>query len=79
MSPLNHYRDNEHPVDIMADSTEPDQFGNLVDQNQQIDLDNLARQIRTMSTRSGLYRTIKRELSLRGWWKNRPRGKPGIF
>lgn len=43
------------------------------------DTDSLARQIRTMSVRSKLYKTLKSELSARGWWKNRPRGKPGAF
>lgn len=41
--------------------------------------DSLARQIRTMSVRSSLYKTLKTELTARGWWKNRPRGKPGSF
>ena len=44
-----------------------------------VSIDDLARQIRTMSVRSNLYRMLKTELSARGWWKNRPRGKPGKF
>lgn len=44
-----------------------------------LDLDLLARQIRTMSVRSELYKLLKQELGLRGWWKNRKRGKPGAF
>lgn len=44
-----------------------------------LDLDLLAQQIRTMSLRSELYKLLKQELSLRGWWKNRKRGKPGHF
>jgi hypothetical protein len=43
------------------------------------DTDSLAQQIRTMSVRSNLYKMLKRELGARGWWKNRPRGKPGSF
>lgn len=39
-----------------------------------IDLEELARKIRTMSVRSQLYKTLKRELLARGYWKNRPRG-----
>lgn len=40
-----------------------------------MDLDSLARQIRTMSVRSQLYKTLKAELSALGYWKNKPRGK----
>jgi hypothetical protein len=40
------------------------------------ELDILAQQVRNMSTRSDLYRVLKHELSARGWWKNKPRGKP---
>lgn len=40
-----------------------------------IDHNELANQIRTMSVRSQLYKTLKRELSARGYWKNRARGK----
>lgn len=43
------------------------------------DIDSLAQQIRTMSVRSNLYKMLKVELKARGWWKNRPRGKPGSF
>jgi hypothetical protein len=42
---------------------------------QKIDLDLLAKEIRKMSVRSDLYKVLKRELLLRGWWKNLPRGK----
>lgn len=40
-----------------------------------VDLDQLAREIRTMSIRSDLYKVLKRELLARGWWKNLPRGR----
>lgn len=49
------------------------------DQKSNQNYDSLARQIRTMSVRSELYKVLKAELSARGWWKNRPRGKPGSF
>lgn len=44
--------------------------------NKTIDLEELAKQIRTMSVRSNLYSVLKKELKERGWWKNRKRGKP---
>lgn len=44
-----------------------------------IDLEELKREIRTMSVRTQLYKLLKTELSARGWWKNRRRGKPGSF
>lgn len=40
-----------------------------------IDLNDLTDQMRTMSVRSRLYKTLKQELTARGYWKNRPRGK----
>jgi len=40
-----------------------------------INTDDLAGQIRTMSVRSKLYKTLKAELTLLGYWKNKPRGK----
>jgi protein associated with RNAse G/E len=40
-----------------------------------IDNDDLARHIRNMSVRSNLYKTLKRELTALGYWKNRSRGK----
>lgn len=43
-----------------------------------IDLDELRSEIRGMSVRSKLYKLLKEELSVRGWWKNRARGKPGL-
>lgn len=41
-----------------------------------IDYDELAKQIRTMSVRTRLYKVLKTELGLRGWWKNKARWKP---
>lgn len=41
-----------------------------------IDLDELALQIRSMSTRTALYKVLKAELGARGWWKNRARWTP---
>lgn len=41
-----------------------------------IDLDELAKQIRSMGVRSQLYKVLKAELSERGWWKNKPRWTP---
>ena len=38
----------------------------------------LSKAIRTMSVRSKLYKMLKAELSARGWWKNRRRGRPTI-
>lgn len=40
-----------------------------------MDLEELVREIRTMSVRSDLYKVLKKELTAKGWWKNRPRGK----
>ena len=40
-----------------------------------IDHTELSHQIQTMSVRSQLYKTLKKELSARGYWKNRARGK----
>jgi len=39
-----------------------------------IDYDELRQAIRTMSVRSRLYKLLKEELTLRGYWKNRTRG-----
>lgn len=44
-----------------------------------IDLDELRLAIRDMSVRTQLYKLLKEELSARGWWKNRKRGKPHVF
>lgn len=41
-----------------------------------IDLKQLSEEIRVMSIRSELYKTLKTELSKRNWWKPKPRGKP---
>ena len=42
---------------------------------QKLDLGALASEVQKMSVRSELYKVLKRELSARGWWKNRARGK----
>lgn len=34
--------------------------------------------IRTMGPKSPIYKLLKEELTARGWWKNRPRGKPSL-
>ena len=44
--------------------------------NNMIDLQELTFQIRSMSTRSALYKVLKAELGARGWWKNKARWKP---
>ncbi len=41
-----------------------------------IDLDNLAIAIKEMTYQQGFFKTIKRELSARGYWKNLKRGNP---
>jgi hypothetical protein len=41
----------------------------------QAELDKLRKEIQAISVRSGLYKLLKKELSKKGWWKNRPRGK----
>ncbi len=41
-----------------------------------IDLDELAREIREMNSRREMYKVLRRELSLLGYWKNKPRGDP---
>lgn len=38
--------------------------------------DELRDEIRRMGPRSPLYRLLKQELSARGWWKRRGRGRP---
>lgn len=38
--------------------------------------DELRDEIRRMEPRSPLYRLLKQELSARGWWKLRKRGRP---
>lgn len=42
-----------------------------------IDLDLLRVEIARMTRRTKLYRILKEELSLLGYWQNRPRGNPG--
>jgi hypothetical protein len=44
-----------------------------------IDLEELARQIQEMNYTDPLYKVLKQELSARGWWKNKPRGKADVF
>jgi hypothetical protein len=41
-----------------------------------IDSELLREEIRTMQRWSPLYKLLKEELSLRGFWKNRKRGNP---
>jgi len=41
-----------------------------------INLEELGQEIRHMTRRQGIYRVLKTELSLRGYWKARPRGDP---
>jgi len=41
-----------------------------------LDLDELRKAIRHMTRRQALYRLLKEELSVRGNWKNSPRGNP---
>lgn len=41
-----------------------------------IDLDNLRAAIRVMDRQSPLYKVLKEELGLMGYWQNRPRGNP---
>lgn len=46
-----------------------------------IDLEELRQAIRIMNNRgnhTALYKLLKEELSARGWWKNRRRGRPTI-
>lgn len=42
----------------------------------QIDLKQLAQEIRTMNSRKQIYQIIKRELKVQGHWKDRGRGNP---
>jgi len=44
--------------------------------NNKIDLEVLREEIRTMQRWSPLYKLLKEELNLRGFWKNRKRGNP---
>jgi hypothetical protein len=39
-----------------------------------IDYGNLAFYISIMTPKTKLYKVLKKELSLRGYWKNKPRG-----
>ncbi len=41
-----------------------------------INLLSLSESIQRMSPRSKLFKTLKREVSLLGYWRNRPRGNP---
>ncbi len=41
-----------------------------------MDTNQLALAIQSMTPRSKLYKVLKRELSLLGYWRNRPRGNP---
>ena len=41
-----------------------------------VDLEQLAREIRTLNRNHKLYRLLKLELGNRGWWKNKERGNP---
>lgn len=43
---------------------------------QEFDYDKLREKLRTMSTRSPLYRLLKEELGARGWWKDRAKWHP---
>jgi len=45
----------------------------------QLDLEELRVGIRAMSMRSQLYRVLKEELTKRGYWKLRKRGKPNLM
>lgn len=42
----------------------------------EINLEQLEQEIDVMSVRCNLYKTLKRSLEKRGWWKEKPRGKP---
>lgn len=41
-----------------------------------IDLEELRQAIKAINTRKRLFRVLKEELSLLGYWKNRQRGNP---
>lgn len=41
-----------------------------------IDIEQLAEEIRRMERHQALYKMLKRELSLLGYWKNKQRGDP---
>jgi hypothetical protein len=41
-----------------------------------IDLEQLRLEIQTLNRHKLLYKVLKEELSIRGWWRNRARGNP---
>ena len=41
-----------------------------------VDIEQLIKEIRQLHRSQLLYRVLKRELSLLGYWKNKPRGDP---
>jgi len=41
-----------------------------------MNLDELRAEIRDMTPRTNLYKALKSELSMQGYWRNKPRGKP---
>jgi len=41
-----------------------------------IDFEQLRIELRSMTNRYELYKVVKEELEKRGWWKQKPRGKP---
>ncbi len=41
-----------------------------------IDFEQLAKEIKQLERHQPLYRILKRELSVLGYWQNRPRGDP---
>lgn len=41
-----------------------------------VNLGELRKEIRSMTTRKGLFHVLKEELSVLGYWINKPRGNP---
>jgi hypothetical protein len=41
-----------------------------------LDIEELKEEIRKLRPRSKLFRILKKELSILGYWKNKPRGNP---
>ena len=41
-----------------------------------VNLQELRKEIRSMTTRKRLFHVLKKELSVLGYWRNKPRGNP---
>ncbi len=41
-----------------------------------LDIEELKEEIRKLKPRTKLFRILKKELSILGYWKNKPRGNP---